>query len=100
MAFIETMSFRLTPDADEAGFLAADKTLQSAFAYQQPGLLRRTTARGVGERADEWIVVDLWAREEDADACAERWDGDPVARAFMGFVDRGSVDIRRYRDLD
>ncbi|HKE75570.1 MAG TPA: hypothetical protein VKB57_18260 [Acidimicrobiales bacterium] len=86
--------------ADEDAFLAADKALQSDFAYQQPGLVRRTTARGQGERAGEWVVIDLWARPEDADACAARWDGDPAARAFMAFVDGGTVEVRRYRDLD
>lgn len=100
MAVIETMTFRLRVGADEGAFLAADKALQSDFAYQQPGLVRRTTARGEGERAGEWVVIDLWARAEDADAAAAGWDGDPAAQAFMGFVDRGTVEVRRYRDLD
>lgn len=100
MAVIETMTFRLLDGADAAAFLAADKRLQSDFAYQQPGLIRRTTARGVGERAGEWVVIDLWRDDADADACAVRWDGDPAAQAFMAFVDPGSVEVRRYRDLD
>ena len=99
MAVIETMTFRLQDGVDEAEFLAADTSLQSDFAYQQPGLVRRTTARGVGDRAGEWIVVDLWATDSDADACAMRWDHDPTAQAFMSFVDRSSVDVRRYADL-
>lgn len=100
MAVIETMTFRLADSADVEAFLAADKRLQSDFAYQQQGLLRRTTARGAGDRSGEWIVVDLWASAEDADACAALWDDDPIAQAFMDFVDRGSVEVRRYRDLD
>ena len=100
MAVIETMTFRLADDADVDAFLAADKRLQSDFAYQQKGLIRRTTARGERDRAGEWIVIDLWASAADADACAAIWDDDPVARAFMAFVDRDSVEVRRYRDLD
>jgi hypothetical protein len=100
MAVIETMTFRLVAGADEGAFLAADKALQSDFAYQQPGLVRRTTARGDGARAGEWVVIDLWARAEDADAGAAAWEGDPAARAFMDFVDRATVEVRRYRDLD
>jgi hypothetical protein len=96
---IETMTFRLNGDVDDAAFRAADKRLQSDFAYQQPGLLRRTTARGEGERAGEWIVVDLWSNAEDADACAARWDHDPIAQDFMAHVDASSVDVRRYEDL-
>jgi hypothetical protein len=100
MAAIETMTFRLTSGADDRAFLAADKRLQSDFAYQQPGLLRRTTARGHGDRAGDWIVIDLWRSSADADACAARWNGDPVAQEFMSFVDRDSVEVRRYTDLD
>jgi hypothetical protein len=99
MAVIETMTFRLRGDADEAGFLAVDKRLQSDFAYQQAGLVRRTIARGVGAHAGQWIVVDLWWEAQHADACAQRWESDPLAREFMSFVDRDSVDVRRYEDL-
>jgi hypothetical protein len=94
---IELMRFRLSEGADVDGFLAADKRLQSEFAYQQPGLVRRTTARGADER---WIVVDLWRSEADADACAARWADDPVVEAFMAFVDRGSVETERFTELD
>lgn len=71
MAIIETMTFRLRSDADEADFLQADQRVQVAFAYQQPGLVRRTTARS-GDGG--WIVVDLWESAPDADAMAERWE--------------------------
>jgi hypothetical protein len=99
MAVIETMTFRLVDGADRAAFLAADAQVQTTFAYQQPGLVRRTTARGHGERAGEWLVIDLWQTAADADACSERWDGDPVAQRFMAFVDPASVDVRRYEDI-
>jgi hypothetical protein len=99
MAVIETMTFRLAEGSDEAAFLAVDKRLQSDFAYQQPGLLRRTTARGQGERAGEWIVIDLWRSAGDADAAGHRWDDDSTAQEFMALVDSGSVDIRRYEDF-
>ena len=100
VAVIETMTFRLVDGADEAAFLAVDKRLQTEFAYQQPGLLRRTTARGIGDRAGEWVVIDLWARAADADACAQRWDDDPLAQELMAHVDRATVEVRRYQDLD
>ena len=90
------MRFRLRPGADEAAFLAADKRVQEEFAYQQPGLLRRTTARGQDGR---WIVIDLWRSEADSDACDARWELDPVPQAFMGLVDRSSVTVDRYEPL-
>ncbi len=94
---IEILRFRLKPGSGEEGFLAADKRLQSEFAYQQPGLLRRTTARG---EDGEWVVIDLWRSPADAEACAGRWDGDPVAAGFMELVDRETVHVRRYTPLD
>lgn len=90
------MRFRLAAGCDEAGFLAADRRLQEEFAYQQPGLLRRTTARG---EDGGWIVIDLWRSATDADECAAVWDDDPVAQAFMLFVERGSVSAERYQEL-
>jgi hypothetical protein len=95
MAVIETMTFRLAEGADEAAFLAVDKRLQSDFAYRQPGLLRRTTARGQGD----WVVIDLWHSAEDADAASRRWDDDPAAQEFMAFVEAGSTEIHRYEDF-
>lgn len=94
---IETMTFRLATATDETAFLAADSRLQTEFAYHQPGLVRRTTARGDG---GDWIVIDIWASDADADACAQRWDGDPTAAAFMALIDRASVRTARYTPLD
>jgi hypothetical protein len=97
VAVIETMTFRLRPGADEDVFLAVDKRLQSEFAYQQPGLVRRTTARG-GDGA--WIVIDLWYTADDADAMSARWDTDALAKEFMSHVDADTVEVRRYTTLD
>jgi hypothetical protein len=93
---IEIMRFRLAADCDEDQFLAADRRLQQEFAYFQPGLLRRTTARG---EDGGWIVIDLWRSAADADACAVGWDQDPVAQAFMAMLDRSSVTTQRYHEL-
>src|SRR5258705_9495754 len=93
---IETMTFRLAPTTDEAAFLEADRRVQTEFAYRQPGLVRRTTARS---EDGEWIVIDVWQSAAAAEACAERWDGDPIAAAFMALVDRASVRTQRYTTL-
>ena len=99
MAVIETMTFRLLAGTDEHAFLEADKRLQTEFAYHQPGLVRRTTARST-DGEGEWIVIDLWGSAAEADACAARWDVDPVATAFMALVDRATVETKRYETLD
>ncbi|HEX2849503.1 MAG TPA: hypothetical protein VHN98_03085 [Acidimicrobiales bacterium] len=97
MAVIETMTFRLAAGADEQAFREADARVQTEFAYSQRGLARRTTARG---SSGEWIVIDLWYSEADADACDERWAADPVARSFMALVDPATVRTARYTTLD
>jgi hypothetical protein len=96
-AVIEIMRFRLVPGGDEAAFLAADRRVQEDFAYQQPGLVRRTTARG-----DDggWIVIDLWRSAADARACDARWEHDPVTQGFMALLDRSTVSTERYQELD
>src|SRR3984885_606195 len=94
---IEIMRFRRAPDAGEAAFLAADRRVQQEFAYQQPGLMRRTTARG---QDGGWIVIDLWRSPAAAAACAARGDHDPAPQGFMALLDRSSVTVERYQELD
>lgn len=95
MTVIETTTFRLAAGADEDAFLAADERVQADFAYQQEGMLRRTTARG-----DEgWIVIELFWSAEAADAAARQRDSDPAVATFMELVDPASVQTRRYTAL-
>jgi hypothetical protein len=93
---IELMQFRLLPGTDDNDFLAADRRVQTEFAYQQPGLLRRTTARG---NTGAWLVIDYWRSDHDADACAERWEQDQIAQSFMNLLDRSSVRVQRFSTL-
>jgi hypothetical protein len=91
------MRFRLRAGVEEREFLQADARLQSDFAYQQPGLLRRTTAR---TEDGEWLVIDLWRSRSDSEACASRWEGDSVVQAFMALIDEASIQTGRYDELD
>jgi hypothetical protein len=93
---IEIMTFRLAPGTDEATFLAADRLVQTEFAYHQPGLLRRTTARG---QDGAWVVIDLWRSEPDAAACSEIWGHDPITAGFMALVDSATIHVARYETL-
>ena len=94
---IEILRFRLRTGADEEAFVAADKRLQAEFAYQQPGLLRRTVARGEGQ---EWVVLSLWATPDSADAGDMLWAPDDTCRAFRSFIDPGTVRSERFVELD
>ncbi len=91
------MRFRLAEKADPQAFEAADRRVQTEFAYRQPGLQRRTVARA---EDGEWVVIDLWRTDQDAERCARAWEGDPVTAEFMSFVDADSVSVRRYETLD
>ena len=92
MGVIETQTFRLREGVSEEDFLAADKVMQQEFAYQQYGLLRRTTARG---RDGDWIVVTLWYELENAQAAADAID--PVKSGFLDLIEH--VEIARYETL-
>ena len=91
------MKFRLPPGADEAAFLEADRRLQEEFAYQQPGLLRRTTARG---EDGGWIMIALWRSSADADASETRAEHDEPTRALRALLDRSTLSVERYQELD
>lgn len=95
MAVIEVTAFTLV--GDEAEFLAADARMQSDFAYQQPGLLRRTTARGSDR---QWLVLTMWRDDASAEAADGRAREDDVARAFAAFAEPGSVRTKRYTPLE
>jgi hypothetical protein len=97
MAVIETLTFRLTAGTDDAAFLAADRRLQTEFAYHQPGLVRRTTARSDD---GEWFVVTLWSSGSDFDAAAATARSSPVVSEFAALLDEPSVRTSRYTTLD
>jgi hypothetical protein len=97
MAVLETLTFRLAPFAEEPAFLDADRRAQTDFAYQQGGLVRRTTARGEDGR---WIVVQLWVSLTDADRAARRAPTDPAMQPFLELIDGESLRTERFHLLD
>jgi heme-degrading monooxygenase HmoA len=97
MSVIATLTFRLVAGADEAAFLSADARLQVEVYYGQPGLLRRTTARG-GD--GEWLVVTLWRSADDAATGAERARDHPLTAEFLAHLDATSMRVGRYETPD
>ena len=90
---ITLRTFRLADKAVEADFLEADTRMQEDFAYQQPGLLRRTTAKNL---EGEWLILELWSSPEAVDGAEARSREDPVAQAFLAFVDPSTMRSSRY----
>lgn len=97
MAVIETTTLRLADGVDDAAFLAADEKVRTGFLYRQPGLMRATTA--VGDDG-EWIVVVLWASDDDAASAETRARTDPANGELMALADATSVKRKRYRCFD
>ena len=91
MAVLEICTFTVT--ADEQALRAADERLQTDFAYQQPGLRRRTTARDDDGR---WCIVSLWSSYDEAAAAEVAARTNEVAREFWSMVDAGSVSVQRF----
>jgi hypothetical protein len=94
---IDMNVFQLVEGADDAAFLAADSTLQMEVAYQQPGLVRRTTAR----RGGTWLVLTLWASEAQCDAgtAVLTSPADPKVAAWSVFVDERTVRTARFEEV-
>jgi hypothetical protein len=94
---LKVFRFQVRPGVDDAEFEEADRRVQIEFAYRQPGLVRRTTARGTDDR---WIVIEIWRSVDDADACARERPGDPATAAFLSLMVEGSLRTERYQELD
>ena len=95
---MEIMTFSLVGgvEADVAGFVAADASVQTGVAYQQPGLLRRTLASGADGR---WAVVTLWSSAADADRAFAAAVRHPAVVVFDAFVAPGSRMTERFTPL-
>jgi heme-degrading monooxygenase HmoA len=96
MSVVETTSFRLALGANEDAFLALDRRVQTEVVPNQPGFMRRTTAR----RGEHWVVVTLWTSEADAAAFEVAAGTYPAQMEFDGHLEVGSVRTSRYDTLD
>jgi hypothetical protein len=92
MSVIETLTFELASHVTPDEFLRLDEAVQEDFAYQQPGLERRTTARSSRGR---WMVVTSWGDEASAERALAASDvSEPVARW------RAAVDLSSLQQSD
>jgi hypothetical protein len=96
MSIVETQTFRLVAGTDVTGFLASDKRVQTELVPNQPGFVRRTTARA----GEAWLVVTLWGTRGDAAAFDDVAAGDPVQAEFLAHLEPGSLNVQRYETLD
>lgn len=96
MGVVEVTRFLLADGVSEDEFLALDRRLQTELVPNRPGFLRRTTAR----RGGDWVVVTLWATEEDASSFERATASDPLVTEFTRRMAPGSLQQARFDTLD
>jgi heme-degrading monooxygenase HmoA len=96
VSIVEVTTFRLAEGVSDESFLALDRRVQTELVPNQPGFLRRTTAR----HGDDWLVVTLWASEDDAAAFQRATEGDPLQVEFEQAAEAGTLHLTRYATLD
>ena len=96
MSIVEVTTFRLAEGMTDESFLALDRRLQTELVPNQPGFLRRTTAR----HGDNWLVVTLWSTEDAAGAFQRDTEAHPLQVEFEQAVEAGSFHLDRYATLD
>jgi hypothetical protein len=94
---IEILTFTLRPGVDDERFLALDGRVQTEFAYQQPGLARRTTGRN-GE--GRWLVLHVWSSADTASAAGEVFESSELGAEFMSLIDSDSARRECFAGLD
>ena len=96
MSVVEITTFRLAEGMTDESFLELDRRVQTELVPNQPGFLRRTTAR----HGDDWLVVTLWASDDAAGAFQRAAEGDPLQVAFANAAEAGTLHLARYATLD
>jgi hypothetical protein len=87
---IENQTFRLAAGVEPSDFVAADARVQQEVAYQQRGIVRRTTAVSSD---GEWLVSTLWWSAAEADAAA------PIIDELASYIDASTLRATRYDEL-
>ena len=97
MSVIEIMAFNLADGVPEETFLAADRAVQTGFAYRQRGIVRRTTGRATD---GSWLVMTLWSSHADAEASGIVGAEDDLVRRFVAMIEPATVRLKRFETLD
>jgi heme-degrading monooxygenase HmoA len=96
VSIVQISTFRLAEGMTDESFLALDRRVQTELVPNQPGFMRRTTAR----HGDDWLVVTLWSSDETAAAFQRAVEGHPLRAEFTRAVEAGSFHLARYTTLD
>ena len=93
---IEVATFRLRAGTTVEDFVAKNATYQTDFAYQQPGLRRRTVAPGLD---GEWLVLTVWSSKSDVHRAQEEAAHSAVALDFEAYIEPSSKTVAYFKEL-
>jgi heme-degrading monooxygenase HmoA len=96
VSIVEVTTFRLAEGVTDATFLALDRRVQTELVPNQPGFMRRTTAR----HGDDWLIVTLWSSDDAAAAYQRAVEGGPLQVEFEQALEAGTFHLARYETLD
>jgi heme-degrading monooxygenase HmoA len=96
MSIVEITTFKLADGVSGDSFLALDRRIQTELVPNQPGFLRRTTAR----HGDDWLVVTLWASDAEAAAYQRAVEAHPLQVELEQAAEAGTLHLTRYTTLD
>ena len=90
------LTFRLLAGNDPEVFQAVDARLQVEFFYQQPGLLRRTTALAAD---GTWLSLTHWESHSSAETAQAKTVGATEFSQLLTVVDPASLKWQRFEEL-
>ena len=94
---IVNATFRLIDGVSDEKFKEIDARFQEDFAYQQKGMLRRTTAKG---EDGTWLVMTMWDSAESSDGPKNITDsGKAALTAMHEVIDFDTHKLERYFTL-
>jgi hypothetical protein len=96
VSIVEITTFHLAAGVTDESFLALDRRVQTELVPNQPGFMRRTTAR----HGDDWLVMTLWSTDEAAASSQRALEEHPLQADFARAIEYGSFHLTRYSTLD
>ncbi len=91
---IVNATFRLADGVSDGQFKAIDAQFQEDFAYQQKGMMRRTTAKG---EDGTWLVMTMWDSAESSDGPKNMTEsGTAALEAMHKCIDFDTHKLERY----
>ena len=91
----EILTFRLAVGVDTETIRSIDERIQVEFAYQQPGIIRRTLGRHDDGR---WLALTIWADAESAAVAQRVFDESDLGSEFAALVT--DTVVERFRGAD